>query len=330
MTSRIRHAYGFGAACAALIAGCDLDDNLTVNDEDPAATLFRSGGTSSSCPIWQCGFNAAEVHGASIHELNLDGLANAAGLQLLAVVPNTKATDGGYGALDVVDDQLVLRNAKGQLLAGPELIGTEMVIGKNGVKLASVMIAAHDTVDRWATGAKKAHAFALTYVVDGVTERNVCTGDNTVARAAVALVLGGETYDMATKTVNPDRRRWFSIACAGSAAAKLSLLGYGPQTSTTTPAQRQATLKMITADYCGTGHSYTVNGTPILWENAEGTVALAADPEALESVWTSAGALCLEAPRIAGTEIDCELPSCADFDLADGEWISYVPQPAAT
>lgn len=330
MTSRIRHAYGFGAVCAALIAGCDLDENLTVNDDDSAATLARSGGTSSSCPIWQCGFNAAEVHGASIHELNLDGLANGAGLQLLTVVPNTKAAANGFTALDVVGDEFVLRNAKGQLLVGADLIGTELVIGQNGVKLASVMIAAHDNVPRWATGAAQAHAFALTYVVDGVTERNVCTGDNMLARAAVALVLGGETYDMASKTVSPGKRRWFSIACAGSAAAKLSLLGYGPQSSATSPAQRQATLKMITADYCGNGQSYTVNGTPILWENAAGTVPLAADPEALESVWTAAGALCLDAPRIAGTQIACTLPNCGDFDLADGEWISYVPQPAAT
>lgn len=327
MTSRIRHSYGLGAVCAAWLAGCDPYGNLTVSeaDDDPTAA-FRSG---SSCPIWQCGFNAAEVHGAAIHELDLGGAANDAGLRILSVLPSPKGLAGGYNQLAVVGDELVLRRSDGVTLTGPDVVGTRLVLGQGDAPLATILVVAHDTVDRWSTDGGVAHAYALTYLADGV-ERNVCTGNDLPPRAAVALVLGGETYDMDAKTVEPDRPGWFTIACAGSAAAKLSLLGYGPQSSATTMKQRQATLKMITADYCGTGHSYTVNGTPILWENAPGTVPLAADPEALEAVWTGEGALCLESTRIAGMKVACELPACDDFDLADGEWISYIPQPVAT
>lgn len=328
MTSRIRHVNAAGVVCAALLAGCDLDGNLTVSDAEAEATMFRGGGSGSSCPIWQCGFNAAEVHGASIRELSLDGEVNGAGLQILRVVPSAPAAVGGYDELEVVGDSFVLRNAKGNTITGAALIGTEIELGKNGVKVTSVMIAGHDTVPRWAAGAGPAHAYALSYLADGVTERNVCTGDVTDARASVALVLGGETYDLDEKTVAPNRPGWFSIACAGSAAAKLALLGYGPQTSATTPAQRQATLKMITADYCGGGHSYTVNGTPLQWENVSGSVEVAGEPGALEAVWTAAGALCLESTRLADTAVDCPIPACDDFDLADGEWITYVPPPA--
>src|SRR5690606_27578518 len=104
-------------------------------------------------------------------------------------------------------------------------------------------------------------------------------------------ILGGERYDENLKMVLPDQPRWFTLACAGSAAAKMKLLGYGPQSSTTTPSQRQATVKMITADYCGDGQSYTQSGTEVHWANASGTVAPEPDAAlgALEAVWTEDG-----------------------------------------
>ncbi|WAS98873.1 ADYC domain-containing protein [Nannocystis punicea] len=266
------------------------------------------------------------MFGGSIHELHLGGKANAAGLQLLKVAPGPAAAAGGFERLGVVGDAFVLRDASGAVLAGPALVGTRLYLGLNGQPFATVMIASHDRVARWADGAPDVDAYGLVYIDGNHIERNVCTGYHNSPRAPIALVLGGETYDMDAKEVRPDpEQQWFSIACAGSAAAKLSLLGYGPQSSKTTPARRQATLKMITADYCGDGHSYTVDGTPIQWENVTGTVGLTAEPAAIEAVWTADGALCLDEARIAGTEIDCTLPRCGQYDLADGEWITYVP-----
>jgi hypothetical protein len=321
-----RNCHGIRAATAfcGLLAACDIDKTLI--GEDPGVTNPRIGEKGSSCPIWQCGFNAAEVFGSSIHELHLDGQANAAGLRILKVAPGPAAAAGGFDRLDVAGDAFVLRDARGAALAGQALLGTHIYLGADGQTFATVMIASHARVARWADGAPDVDAYGLVYVDGHHIERNVCTGNHDSPRAPIALVLGGETYDMEAKEVRPDpEQRWFSIACAGSAAAKLSLLGYGPQSSKTTPARRQATLKMITADYCGDGHSYTVDGTPIQWENVAGTVELTAEPAAIEAVWTADGALCLDEARIAGTEIDCTLPRCGNYDLADGEWITYVP-----
>ena len=87
---------------------------------------------------------------------------------------------------------------------------------------------------------------------------------------------------------------------------------------------RQATLKMITADYCGGGQSYTANGTPVVWRNRAGTVDSTDlhTPDAVEAVWTAGGALCLDTPRIA--DVTCQLPSCAGLDLEDGEWLTHT------
>ncbi|NJK33201.1 MAG: hypothetical protein HC927_12795 [Deltaproteobacteria bacterium] len=81
---------------------------------------------------------------------------------------------------------------------------------------------------------------------------------------------------------------------------------------------------MLTADYCGDGHSYTVDGTPLAWENESGTVTPDSQPGELEAIWTAEGALCLDTPRLVDpSEVACALPSCDQYTLADGEWMTH-------
>ena len=300
-----------------------------VVDEDTAAP--RAGG--STCPTWQCGFNAAEVNGRSISELNLDGLANPSGLRIVGFLAPAGLL-GNY-KLGVAGDELIA-TGNGPTLRGDALIGATILV--KGPELLAlplpITIVDYQAIPSWAAGAPPVATYALLYpdLASLLGVRNVCNGDLLDTLATAATVLGGETYDPASKTVQPGRARWLTIACAGSAAAKMRLLGYGPQSDLdgaghpSTPAQRQATLKMITADYCGQGTSYTKNHTPLAWENAEGTVGLGpAGP--LEAVWSSTGALCLEQTRIPGTQVACPLPSCAKFDLDAGEWQTYLPAP---
>lgn len=320
--SRNHHGFGRLLPLWGLLTACDIDSMLiTGAGDDPQ---FRIGEKGSSCPVWRCGFNSAEVFGNSIHALDLGGLANEDGVRIAAVLPGPMAA-GGFDQLTVEGDAFALRNGRGAKINGHAVVGTVLVLERDGQPIANLMIASVEKVPRWAAGAPSAQAYGLVYV-DGAAVRNVCGGAIDDPEAALALVLGGETYDLATKEVNPGQTGWFSVGCAGSAAAKLSLLGYGPQSSKTTVEQRQATLKMITADYCGDGTSYTENGTPLLWENVSGTVDLEAAPGAIEAVWTAEGALCLDATRIADADVACSLPACDDFDLADGEWMTHVPQ----
>jgi hypothetical protein len=306
------------------VAACD-EPVVELDDE---ALAGRAG--SPWCPTWQCGFNSAEVNGRSIRELNLDGVANGDGVRIVGVV----APPGLLGyELDVQDDELVLVG-KTQTLRGAALIGTTLLVKPHGLALPlPITILGYQQIPSWAAGAPPVGTYALLYpdVSSVVGFRNVCNGNLTDILATAATVLGGETYDLDSKTVVPDQDRWLTIACAGSAAAKLRLLGYGPQSDFDgegNPAsvdQRQATLKMITADYCGDGHSYTANGTPLQWENAEGTVQPPGATGPREAVWSADGALCLDHPRIAGTAVACDLPSCAALGLGDGEWLTHLP-----
>lgn len=69
-------------------------------------------------------------------------------------------------------------------------------------------------------------------------------------------LIGGETYDPVSKTVQ-SRPGFVTLACAGEAVAKMKMFNFGPNDlvngqRAATWQERQATLKMLTADYCGT------------------------------------------------------------------------------
>jgi len=313
-------ALSVGSLALALTA-CDEPEEFGAGDV-----------TDRDCPTWRCGFNSAEVNGRAIRELNLDGTANAAGMKIVGFVAPAGLL-GNYH-LDVQDDEFVATKT-GSTLRGLQLIGATILVKEPGLLSLPIPITiiGYDEIPSWADDAPDVPTYALIYPDLGslLGSRNVCVGDITELLATSATVLGGETYDLTTKEVNANMNRWFTLACAGSAAAKLRLMNYGPQSdfnNTGNPASvssRQAALKMVTADYCGTGTSYTQNGTPLQYEDAPGTVAVEGTPGDVESVWTEDGALCLDTTRIANTSVACSLPSCSSFDLQDGDWISYVP-----
>jgi hypothetical protein len=118
----------------------------------------------------------------------------------------------------------------------------------------------------------------------------------------------------------------FTFACAGHALAKCVELGYEPwnKVKVCAPGQgcqkrslapyHQACTRMLRADYCGDGTSYTADGTLIDLYDA---VGIQADTESwnLEAEWTEAGARCMARRRLTSTAVPiCQAalqsPSC--------------------
>lgn len=162
-----------------------------------------------------------------------------------------------------------------------------------------------------------------------------------------ALLVAGEIYDLDTATIirDPvwqdgrpiDRSRWFNVACQGTALAKMRLLGHDPLADTrgSRPGseaaslraeagvdERQATLKMITARYCGAA-SHTVPGVRINWIQQTMDRALrlvrrrfawraSVPPEldGIEARWGRDGALCLSEPRLDSAGGDAIRAAC--------------------
>jgi hypothetical protein len=316
------------AALAALLtivglAGCD-------QVESDSSTLRNT--TVNQCSTWRCGYNTTEVNGKSLQELHLGGQANSDGVKLVGFLPPAGLLLNWQ--LGVEGDALVARGGLfgNQTLRGAALVGGTMLIEIDSLLTVPVIIAGYDEVDSWASNGEPVAAYALIYadLAQPLLQRSVCKGTLLDPLQAAVVVLAGERYDLDDKTVIPNQTNWITLACAGSAAAKMSLLGYGPHTEftdaspPTTVAQRAATLKSVVADYCGNGDSYTEDGTPLEWENQGGTVLPGPDAGALEAIWNENGAVCLDAPRAVELgEVACSLPSCEGFTLDDGEWATY-------
>jgi hypothetical protein len=133
-----------------------------------------------------------------------------------------------------------------------------------------------------------------------------------------AVIFRGDFYDDAytVRTTPPADYDddVFNIACLGTAISKLHLFRHTSasrvQPSDPPPpvvAQRQALLRLLTADYCGIGHPFTVDGTPIrlgfnssLAPTEPSLFALNATSsiDSIDALWTGDGATCIGTPRL--------------------------------
>ena len=117
------------------------------------------------------------------------------------------------------------------------------------------------------------------------------------------VLFEGERVDAKTKTIAPQLDGgWFNFGCAGHALAKLELTAHTESAhrhgfDLTTIDQRTTMLKMLVADYTGTGMPFTIAGMPLSWADDKGWMTQSPNITKLEAAWTPSGAACLEAPR---------------------------------
>lgn len=302
---------------------------------------------ATTCPVQECGINSAEINDIPIGELHVvpgqnTGDINQWGAQLIDFV----APDGS--------EDYIVRFDMGHLMAmrGSEMLEREALVGSaftientnNGSQL-QLFVQDYDLQDSWTTDGFPVERFVFTFY-DCLNDVYVpiCTDAGSAPdETAWSVLVGGERYSWTDKTAfasGPEARGWFNIACYGNALYKMKFTGYDPQPSLgnkrfTMPEQRQATLKMITADFCGTGTSFTEDGTPLYWLNDEGWSENAAPPDSIsEALWDENGALCLDEPRLGAETMqeiteECDqvgrvLPACADYD-GPYIWSTFKP-----
>lgn len=108
-----------------------------------------------------------------------------------------------------------------------------------------------------------------------------------------------------------------SFSCVSGAIAKCVLWGYDPER--VGAGLHQACTRMVRADYCGTGESFTRDGTSIDLFDTRGIQRAANEPGfSFEAGWSEKGAVCVSRPRLAGDVPSCwsALPACSTFDEA--------------
>jgi hypothetical protein len=103
----------------------------------------------------------------------------------------------------------------------------------------------------------------------------------------------------------------FTFGCLGAAIAKCVLWGYRPWATlngVSLAPHHQACTRMVRADFCGDGTSYTQNGKSIDLYDSLG-IQQDTDAWQLESVWSPNGAQCFRQYNRSASAVSCYQPS---------------------
>jgi ADYC domain len=326
------------------LAGCDAVELASVSQAE-----------GSRCPPVGC-FNSPEIEHEryGMHELHLRGRPNLRGIAIQSKDDRALIVKGGtVYALQVENGRLFGIDPPRPPLAGPDLVGAEIVLEPanappfvihiDAVRPAQFELGPQDPFEAyklsWHELGKPADPRQKACVDPNlIAEGETLWYENLGLEPGESVVFEGDRIDGARKSIDgtwqPD---WFSIGCAGTALGKLYMLR---ETTVSSPspdlARHRATLKMLVADYCGTGVAFTVAGEPLFWRSPPrmdypGAEAVPAYPYEIEARWTAEGAACLGTPRLAVTEAhhafgdvaaaiaaECPgLPACANTDAWD-------------
>jgi len=342
------------AALAAWLVSCACAEP----PREPVAQ--PNAAPRSNCQGGDCPTNSPVIATFPFHELPVSvKQKNPEGFSVL----DLRLGNHSY-TLDVKDGHL---RALGGATAvtGSALTGAQLWLARDGRRYA-VRVTSVANVAMWARldpakPAPRIEAYWLDWaeIVNSTPGewRNVCadamlpdgTRDLLGAPNYLTFVFEGERIDANARVITGFDPRWFNLGCAGHTLAKMDLMGHvGAAQSlgyVTTVDERQAIMKMFSADYCGGGYPFTVPGIPLMWFDDKGWTQPPVPGARLriEARWSASGAECLAVPRVtanpsaesralwpAGVELDIKArcptpvppakqspPPCSDADLTN-------------
>lgn len=346
----------------AALAAC------TVATDPRTGEAEQSIVPDPTCDDFICGGNSPTIgDGVIFDELNSDGWPDRHNVRILGATYHDPGTGTDIPVKLVADHaRLTAVTGGGTTYGGFQLTHVSFKVwGPSGQYNAEIAEVSQEALHFWANDpartippADDQHQFLefyriIAWPIGGSHQdaQPLCRGN--VARqpdwgkywAPVehsALVFEGDRYDPQHKIVSDAAwsTPWFNLACAGTAPAKMMLMRYtnagafghdGFPWYTTQRRERQAMLKMFTADYCGTGQAFTIDGQPLIWWEAhhwyDETPLLglgAPRPVAsVEALWDENGALCLTTTRMTvpytgpSTTTEEVRKACPDKPLPD-------------
>jgi len=289
-------------ACVLDVADDELADEFDDESEFDDETIGESQHAGMS-------LNGMSLNGMSLNGMSLNGMS-LNGMSLNGMSLNGMSLNGmSLNGMSLNGTQLTGKNASGATLSGTALVGAKMnaTLSNGGTLVLRVDAAAllpAPNNDVW--------AYTVRYAQAGGVWAPLCgTASNGVPVQAVALagtwnngsgVTGGGSW-ISSATA-------FTFGCRGTALAKCVELGYKPWKTVNGVSLRnhhQACTRMIRADYCGDGKSWTVDGTQI---NVYDSMAIQADAAnwPVDAEWLPTGARCIQLSRSFTTQQ--QKPTC--------------------
>lgn len=313
----MRHGFSCLVMVGAALAGCSLED--VGGSQVTQALIVPVGGP---CPRFGCGANSPVIDTFEIHELSLvAGQRNAQGFEIETANKQPVLQQGRKSWVLHVEDGRIFGTLKGGAvrLEGQALIGAYIPVahGKlryaltiEGVRAMTYFVAPYDAVESYTLGWKQIDTDKpTTNLCSNLSELEdeLRTDPEGAQRnlmgmlVAESIVFEGDRIQADPKTMDVRADdRWFNFGCAGHTLSKLRLTHNTVHSQA--PGlpraweQRQATLKMLAADYCKTGLPFTVAGQPLVWQGTG--VTFWQPPRELEARWNELGPTCLNVPRL--------------------------------
>ncbi|MBZ4395549.1 ADYC domain-containing protein [Myxococcus sp. MISCRS1] len=314
------------------------------------------GAMVIACGLWGCG-SAVEVeesrtlgtqvaglsspNGRNLNGRNLNGRnlnSTELGQMLVSVrFAGAERADAGAPALsDTWLDGSVLHGATSQgVVSGMDFLGARFV-GELGsgdtvpLRIDDIQPATGASADVWVYRVSY-------YAADEGAWKPACQAADGSALGAIALT-GRWDYrqGVAGGGAKIEDAQAFTFACEGAALAKCVRFGYRPWAGSVNGQSlgelHQACTRMVRADFCGDGTSYTTDGN---WVNLYDAAGVQQDTESwsLEAEWDAAGARCRSQTTRAGTQaVACAsgtvVPTCgpsSSFETGGTLLMSEVP-----
>jgi hypothetical protein len=199
-------------------------------------------------------------------------------------------------SVDVVGTTLRVQRPDGSVLEGAALAGAVLVVTA-GARTLRVRIANVEQDARDPRSEVLLYDFRV-IAADG-SEAPLCRPDPDGRQLGLPLVGRSD----AAGILRPSAASDFELVCTSGAQGKCVRLGYAPWRQA--PDGRpmldwyNACVRMVRADYCGDGRSFTRNGTIIDIYDRIGVQTSGNDPVfSFEASWAPDGAVCVAHPRI--------------------------------
>jgi hypothetical protein len=261
------------------------------------ATVRTQGLVSNGTNLNGTDLNGTDLNGTNLNGTNLNG-TNLNGTNLNGVQLNGTNLNG---------TNLNGVNLRGTLLQGirddGRIVSGADVVGAN---LTGVLSNAH-TIELTVTGFAAEGDLAY-YVLEAAGQPICPAGGRGLFVPGVWDSAGGRHDTMAIG----GHEFSVSYSCTEGAIGKCVVWGYDP--SKVGPDLHQSCTRMVRADYCGTGVSFTKDGTLIDVFDTRGVQQPTTGDASLafEAAWTTSGAACVNRPRYdtfapSGAPV---LPSC--------------------
>lgn len=231
-------------------------------------------------------FNGAKLNGVALNGIEING-ARFNGTQINGIKQN-----GGA----IAANELVGTLSDGRALAGSDLVGASLVGVLDNGEMITLTVDAFERVD------------AIAYYRLAFQGQSLCAEGGSGMFVPGSWDATGARHD--TQTFG-DAPVALSFSCKTGALAKCVMMGYAPWTVGSDV--HQACTRMIRADYCGAGVSYTKDGTMIdVFDRLGVQSPSGGEGFAFEAAWGTKGAVCVSRPRYEGRTVQGEtvLPSC--------------------